>query len=120
MNTSGIIIIAVVAVIFIFALKSTFDRLRGKKTCCGSGGNTIVEQKKLTGEKLGEKRVSISGMHCEHCVANVTHAINRIDGATATVNLKKNEAVVSFDKEISDEDIIAAVEREGYEVLSIA
>ena len=45
---------------------------------------------------IGKKTVKISGMHCEHCVKSVTEAINKIEGASAKVNLKKEEAVVSL------------------------
>ena len=46
-------------------------------------------------------------------------AINRIDGAVAKVNLKKNIAVVSFDREVADEEIRKNIENLDYKVLSI-
>ena len=69
--------------------------------------------------KLGEKTMKITGMHCENCVASVTRAINRIDGAAAKVSLKKGEAVVSYDREISNEELKKVVEDRGYHVVSI-
>ena len=49
-----------------------------------------------------------------------THlAINRIDGAAAKVSLKKGEAVVSYDREISNEELKKVVEDRGYHVVSI-
>ena len=61
----------------------------------------------------------LKGMHCENCVASVTRAINRIDGAAAKVSLKKGEAVVSYDREISNEELKKVVEDRGYHVVSI-
>ena len=58
-------------------------------------------------------------MHCENCKNRVERAINRIDGAVGKVNLKKSIAVVSFDREVSDEEIRKAVEEQDYKVLSI-
>ena len=46
-------------------------------------------------------------------------AINRIDGAAAKVDLKRKTAVVSFDRDISDEEIRKAVEKLDYKVVMI-
>ena len=77
------------------------------------------EYKKLDGPVIGKKTVKISGMHCDHCVRAVTEAINKIDGASAKVNLKKKEAVVSYEKVVEDAAIREAVEKAGYTVQSI-
>ena len=45
--------------------------------------------------------------------------INEIEGAACRANHKKNMAVVSYEKEIADERIRAAVEKAGYKVLEI-
>ncbi|MFQ8813804.1 MAG: heavy-metal-associated domain-containing protein [Gallintestinimicrobium sp.] len=75
--------------------------------------------KKLDGPVIGKKTVKISGMHCDHCVRAVTEAINKIDGVSAKVNLKKKEAVVSYEKVVEDAAIREAVEKAGYTVQSI-
>ena len=49
----------------------------------------------------------------------VTEAINKIDGASAKVNLKKKEAVVSYEKVVEDAAIREAVEKAGYTIQSI-
>ena len=117
------IIVAVLVVVVIFAVKSSAKHFRGEGGCCGGGGDRVTKSgvpvKKLSGEKLGEKIVSISGMHCDHCAASVAKAINRIDGASAHVNLKRNQAVVSYDRELSDADIRRAVEGAGFAVTGI-
>ncbi len=50
-------------------------------------------------------------MHCDHCVMNVTMMLNRIDGVSADVHLSAARAVVSYDRDISDEVLKDAVEK---------
>lgn len=114
-----IVIIAVLAVIVVFAIRGSRKHFEGEGGCCGGGGGTIEEVKTLDGRKQGEKIVRIDGMHCENCKNRVERAINRIDGAAARVNLKKKVAVVSYDRKVSDDDIRKAVEDEDYTVVSI-
>ena len=56
-------------------------------------------------------------MTCQHCVANVTRAINSIEGVSSQVNLKKEEAHVVYDRDVDDQVIIAAVKQAGYDVI---
>ena len=106
-------------IIMLFAGKGAYKHLKGEGACCGGGSKPEIPKKKLDGTKLGEKTMKITGMHCENCVASVTRAINRIDGAAAKVSLKKGEAVVSYDREISNEELKKVVEDRGYHVVSI-
>ena len=119
MNASTIIVLLIVIVIAFFALRNSLGHFKGEGGCCGGGGGTLPDTKELEGAKIGEKTVRIEGMHCENCKNRVERAINRIDGAVAKVNLKKNIAVVSFDREIADEEIRKNVEDLDYKVLSI-
>lgn len=118
---ADIIILLIVLVVIIFAVKGTIKHFKGEGGCCGGGGKGLVDSTKKTLEhpKIGEKTVKISGMHCDHCVGSVAAAINKIDGAAAKVNLKKEEAVVSYDRQISDDEIRNAVEDAGFTVVSI-
>ncbi|WP_277219131.1 heavy metal translocating P-type ATPase [Peptoniphilus vaginalis] len=63
-----------------------------------------------------EKKFDVRGMTCSACVANVTKAVERLDGVnTANVNLMTNSMKVNFDEnKINDEEIIRAVEKIGY------
>ena len=115
-----IIIVLIVVVLLGFALKGSIKHFKGDSPCCGGGGGTIVldiPDKKL--DKLGKKVLKISGMHCEHCVKAVTEAINKVDGASAKVNLSENEAVVSYDRELDEEQLKRIVKDAGYRVVSI-
>ena len=119
---ANIIIILIVIVLLGFALKGTFKHMKGESPCCGGGGGSIVldiPDKKLDNPVLGKKVLKISGMHCEHCAKAVTEAINKIDGASAKVKLSENEAVVSYDRELDEEQLKRIVTDAGYRVVSI-
>ena len=58
-------------------------------------------------------------MHCDNCKNSVERQINKIDGASATVNLRKKIAVVEYDRELDDEDLRKAVERLDFKVTGI-
>ena len=114
----NLIIIAIVAVIVIFALLRFRKHFKGGG-CCGSGSNTIRDKKVLTEPKLGEKVLTIEGMTCENCEIRVENALNRIDGVAAKVSWTKKTATVSYSAEISDEILTEAVEKKGYRVTAI-
>ena len=117
-----IIVILVIAVFVLLGVRSTIKHFKGEGACCGGGGGSIVldiPDKKLDNPVLGKKVLKISGMHCEHCVKAVTEAINKVNGASAKVNLSENEAVVSYDRELDEEQLRRIVKDAGYRVVSI-
>lgn len=119
---ADIIILVLVAVLLVFAARGTVKHFKGEGPCCGGGSGSaspVIEEKRLENPVLGKKTVYISGMHCEHCVQSVTKAINRIDGACAKVELKKNRAVVSYDRELDEAALRKAVEDAGFKVTSV-
>ena len=113
-----IIIVLIVIVLLGFALKGSIKHFKGESPCCGGGSGEIVLDIPEN-PILGKKVLKISGMHCEHCVKAVTEAINKIDGVAAKVNLSENEAVVSYDRELDDEQLRKIVKDAGYRVVSI-
>ncbi len=120
----NVIIIAVIAVILIFAIRSSVRHFRGEGDCCGGGSDSIYpteeKKEKKIGPVIGKKRLTISGMHCDHCAFNVTEAIDKIDGAAAKVDLNSGTAEVSYDRQVEDAILRQAVEDAGYTVTSIA
>ena len=66
-----------------------------------------------------KKIISIKGMSCGHCAARVENAIRQISGVSAKVDLAKGHALVTLEKDISDEILSAAVAEAGYTVSSI-
>lgn len=112
------IIIVVIAIFLIIGIRSSIKHFKGEGGCCGGGASVKRKRKKLK-TVIAKKTVVIEGMTCEHCKNRVESRIDEIDGAAAKVNLKKKEAVISLEKEVSDEIIRTAIEKAGYEVISI-
>ena len=77
------------------------------------------DKKKKLKNIIGQERVQIEGMTCEHCKNRVENALNRLEGVSAKVNLKKKTAVVSMEKEVEDMQLQKAVEQAGYKVIQI-
>ncbi len=64
-------------------------------------------------------RLSIEGMHCGGCVTRLTNTLRKLDGVEVR-QAEVGSAVVSFDEQrISGEDIAAAVEKIGFQVVGI-
>jgi copper chaperone len=66
-----------------------------------------------------KKVIKIRGMHCQHCQSRVEQALNDLEGVTAKVNLKKEEAVVTLSSSLDEQILKDAIQEVGYEVLSI-
>ena len=112
------IIIVILVLVIIFALLQVKKRLKGGG-CCNGGSNTIRDKKKLTEPKIGEKVLTIEGMHCENCEIRVENALNRLENVACKVSFKKKTAVISYSKEVSDDLLKETVERLGYKVTDI-
>ena len=114
-----IIIVAVILVLVFFGLRSTKKHMKGEGECCGGGSGEPAPKKKKLEHVIAEKTVIVDGMTCDHCKNRVERCINDIPGAAGRVNLKKKEAAVSMEREISDEEIRTAIEKAGYTVVEI-
>ena len=65
-----------------------------------------------------KKKILIEGMKCEHCVGHVKSALEGLDGVTSVeVSLENNYAIVEATN--SNEELKAAIEEEGYDVVKI-
>lgn len=121
-------LIALLILVLILGLAVAYmvkAKRRGVKCIgCPAGGNCPsarkMKRKKLDGPVIGKRILKISGMHCEHCARNVTIMLDRIDGVSADVNLSAGRAVVSYDRDISNDVLKDAVEKIGYQVVSIS
>lgn len=115
------IVLLIVMIIIIFAIKSSIRHFKGEGACCGGGSKRLPKEKDkvLSNPVIGEKILRIEGMHCERCRQSVEAAVNKIAGAAAKADLKKNQAVVSFDRPIDDDVLKKAVEDAGFKVTSI-
>lgn len=65
-----------------------------------------------------KKKILIEGMSCEHCVGHVKEALEGLDKVTSVeVSLENNCAIVETTN--SDQELKAAIEEEGYDVVRI-
>ena len=70
--------------------------------------------------KAMEKTLKIEGMMCGHCEMHVKKALEALDGVTnAEVSHKAGTAVVTMEKEITNDVLKQAVENQGYKVTDI-
>lgn len=118
-DMENVIIILILAVLILFGISATIKHFKGEGGCCGGGGKTVREVKHLTEPVLGEKKLRIEGMYCENCRNAVERAVNHLDGAACTVNLRKKTAVVSYSKPVEDEKLKEVIEKAGFQVISI-
>ncbi len=59
-------------------------------------------------------KLNITGMKCQHCVQNVTRALNELGDITATVSLEQASATIESDKAIDTDRLIQAIAAAGY------
>ena len=75
---------------------------------------------KFSKEKKMEKTLHIEGMMCGHCEKRVKKALENVDGvAVANVSHEAGTAVVTLNKEVSNETLKKAVEDQDYSVIKI-
>ena len=84
------------------------------------GLEALFEESNKGENKTMNKELKIKGMMCQHCVAHVKSALEGVDGvASVSVSLEEGKAFVSLGKEVSDEVLIDAVKKAGYEAKSL-
>lgn len=112
------IIAGIILVVVFVGLRSTVKHFKGEGGCCGGGSTVKIRPKKLK-HVIKQRTVLIDGMSCEHCKNRVESRLNELEGISAKVNLKAETAVISMEKEISDEKIREVIAKAGYQVLDI-
>ncbi len=66
------------------------------------------------------KTIYVEGMTCNNCVRHVEEALKELEGVkTVRVDLEGKKAEVELSREVSDQEIIEAIEDAGYDVSSI-
>lgn len=100
------------------ALRLNFFRMHD------SGRDHKIKNKlKITIEKetkIMEKTLKIEGMMCGHCEMHTKKALEALDGVTkASVSHKTGTAIVTLEKDISDDILKQAVADQGYKVTDI-
>jgi len=65
-------------------------------------------------------KLTIEGMHCASCAANIERAVGKVKGVKdVTVSLMTNKAFVEMEEDTSREEIKKAVEKVGYKLAGI-
>lgn len=114
---ANIIIILILLVIVVLALKSASKHFRGEGGCCG--GSSDKPLKKKLDHVVETYIIHIEGMHCQNCSNAIMRGINRIDGASAEVYLKRKMAKISCDRPMDEDTFKRCIEGLGYSVTKI-
>lgn len=117
MNTIDIAMGLVIVVILVFAGRKTWQKITGKASCCG-GSKEKVQTKKIK-NVIGKKIVQVEGMHCVSCKNSVLKGLQALEGVSAKVSVEKKSAIISYNREISDEEITTVIEKRGFKVVAI-
>ncbi len=65
-------------------------------------------------------KITISGMHCSGCAANVERIVKKVKGVKdVSVSLMINKCFVEMETETKIEDIKKAIEKLGYKVVNV-
>ena len=69
---------------------------------------------------MKKTKLSIEGMHCASCAANVERSLKSVKGvSTVSVNVITKKGFVESADSVSDEELKKAVERVGYKVRAL-
>ena len=115
-GASGFFLILLVSA---FYRKLKYRLLSGKEVhnhaSCSCEGSECSTDMNMEADNM--EVISISGMSCHHCAANVENAVKNVEGVTdAKVNLEEN--CVEVNGKYRRDDITAAVEAVGYKVVT--
>ena len=115
------LIIIVGALLVAYAVYGTVQKVRGKakSSCCGGTESVLPKPVEDTDESHYPYRylVSIDGMMCSNCAANVENAINRSGDTWAHVNLGRKRADVLSKTEKTEADFAKALKGTSYKVI---
>lgn len=66
---------------------------------------------------MTETTLSVPEIHCDHCKMSLEGALGKVAGVKkATVDVPSATIAVTFDAPATMDDLVAAVEGQGYEV----
>ncbi len=70
----------------------------------------LIKIKIVIGDNMTTKEFNVVGMHCKSCVAAVELSLTDLDGVkTAKADLDTNKVLIELDNDVSDEDLIEAI-----------
>jgi copper chaperone len=66
---------------------------------------------------MTQKTLSVPEIHCDHCKMSIEGAVSALPGvASATVDVAQATVSVAFDDPATIDEIVGAIEGQGYEV----
>lgn len=117
------LIIIVGLLLIAYAVYGTVQKARGKSksSCCGSAETVLRKPVEDTDESHYPYKyfVSVDGMKCSNCAANVENAINKSGDTWAHVNLGRKRAEVLSKTEKTEDDFANALKGTGYKVTGL-
>ena len=114
------LIVLVFAIVLVMAGRAAGRHFRGGGGCCGGAAEPPPSPDKKLGSVAARRELALDGLHCMKCVARVKTALEAIPGVAADVTLEPQRAIVSMDRDISDDDLRKAIEDQGFRVVSIS
>ena len=95
----------------------------GSDGCCGGGAAASAPEPapaKGIGPVVATCELALDGLRCMNCVAHAKKALEAIPGVAADVTLDPQRALVRMDRDVPESALRAAVEGEGYRVVSVS
>lgn len=115
----NLIIVLVLLVVVGGAAWQTARKFRRGGGCCGSH-ETVKRTARVRDRNKAhypyQVTLQIGGMTCENCARRVENALNRLDGAWATVRIGSHSAVVRLKAPPDEAALRRAVRDAGYTV----
>lgn len=129
MGPVDVAIVVVVVAVVAFGAWRALGTARGTRDCCsGDAKQPEASARKTFSSKRPagadpadypyETVLEVGGMTCEHCVANVTAALESVEGTYAEVSLAGGVAHVRTKAPADTAALTQVVEEAGYRVLS--
>lgn len=96
--------------------KAELTSLEGEGSEESNSNVGLPKQGDQEGEsQMGQKKLKVEGMMCEHCVAHVTQALEGVKGVrNVQVSLDKGEATLDAGPLVRNGALVKAVEEAGY------
>lgn len=114
-NWMNILLIVILLAVVALSLRRAVRHFRGGG-CCGSAGMPR-RRKRLRGAVACTVTMELTGLRCSGCRDRVEEVLNRLDGVSARVSLRRSRAVLRCSREPDVQQLRRLVEELGYQVV---
>ena len=109
---TDIIIILIVAALMILATRGASKHFKGEGSCCQSSSPVTSVAVK--------NRLTVNGMHCQHCEDRLRKALDSIEGAAvSSISHNAGLVILSCNRELSRDLLEKVIEAEGYSLVNV-